>query len=104
MEQNNVGLDSQSIEIANAGFVMGEEPGIEPLKVEFSGPGTGIWKSRRLHVVERHPFGENQKSHLVEWIVCECGERADFEIAVAIQPVVNGRTEREVRRAIGVCK
>ena len=88
MKQNDVGFDAQGLQIADALLVVREELRVEAIEVELSVVRLHIRKARRSDVVEGHPLGENQKSHFVERIPRERGERADLEIAITIQPVV----------------
>src|ERR1017187_792529 len=81
---------------------MGEELGVETVEIELSGLQLLVREPRRLHAVEDHPFGKNQEADLVERIPRERGDRADLEVPIAIQPVVQGCTEREEGRPVRV--
>ena len=81
---------------------MGEELGVETVEVELSGLRLLVREPRRLDAVEDHPFGKDQEADLVERIPRERGDRADLEVPVAIQPVVQGSTEREEGRPVRV--
>src|ERR1035438_3778448 len=81
---------------------MGEELGVETVEVELSGLRLLVREPRRLDAVEDHPFGKDQEADLVERISRERGDRADLEVPVAIQPVVQGSTEREEGRPVRI--
>jgi hypothetical protein len=70
-----------------------EELGVETVEVELSGLRLLVREPRRPHAVEDHPFGANQEAALVERIPRERSERAELELAVAIQPVVQSCAE-----------
>src|ERR1017187_3086121 len=81
---------------------MSEELGVETVQVALSGLRLLVRELRRLHAAEHHPFWKNQEAALVERIRREGGERADLELSVAIQPVVQGCTKREEGRPIRI--
>ena len=81
---------------------MSEVLGVETVQVELSRLRLLVREPRRLHAVEDHPFGKNQEADLVERIPRERGERADLELPVAIQPVVQGCTHREEGRPVRI--
>src|ERR1039458_6540597 len=83
---------------------MREELGVKPVQVELAGLRLHVREQWRVHAIEHHPLGEDKEPHLVERVARKRRERANLEVAVAIQPVIQSRAERKVRGPILIGK
>ena len=81
---------------------MREELGVKPVQVELAGLRLHVREQWRVHAIEHHPLGEDKEPHLVERVARKRRERANLEVAVAIQPVIQSRAEGKVRGPIGI--
>src|ERR1035437_397591 len=102
MEEDDVRFNSKGGEIADSRFVMSEELGVKPAQVELAGLRLHVREQRRGHAIEQHPLGKNHESHLVKRVARKRRERANLEVAVAIQPVVQSRAKGKLRDQIGI--
>src|ERR1035441_6776526 len=70
---------------------MREELGVKPVQVELAGLRLHVREQWRGPAIENHPLGGDKETHPVERVARKRRERANLEVAVAIQPATGPR-------------
>ena len=125
VEQDQFHLDVQRSQLPQARFNMSEERRIEAAQVksllnrldavceqlpreairaQFALTDQGVGVQRWFNSVVEIVLWEDEEAHLVERTVGKGCQRAELELLVAVQPVVDGGSQWKIRSAIRISK
>src|SRR5438045_8590548 len=76
----------------------------EAIRAQFALTDQGVGVQRWFNSVVEIVLWEDEEAYLVERAVGKGCQRAELELLVAVQPVVDGGSQWEIRSAIRICK
>src|SRR5208337_3239719 len=102
VKQDDVRFDAERLKVFQSSFVVRKEFRVEAIEVDAAVRCFDVRETRRLDVIEYHPFRKDKEANLGERIFRKSVQSPAFQLRVAVQPVVQGRAEGKIRRPVRI--